>query len=77
MNGFARQRAIRHSCYEKATVLEVPKVIRWSTWQGPRSKIKVGVPVTKGLVHSAQELELDPQGPRGATVVIQEAHTAK
>lgn len=45
--------------------------------QGPRSKIKVGVPVTRGLVHSAQELELDPQGPWGATAVIQEAHTAK
>lgn len=39
----------------------VPKVIRCRVWKGPRNKVKVGVPITRGLAHSAQELELDPK----------------
>lgn len=39
----------------------VPKVIRCRAWEGPRSKINIGVPIIRGLVLSAQELELDPK----------------
>ena len=38
-----------------------PKVIRCSAGEEPRNKIKMGVLTTRGLVHSAQELNLDPK----------------
>lgn len=39
----------------------VPQSIRCSAGEEPRNKIKMGVLTTRGLVHSAQELNLDPK----------------